>query len=284
MDSTQKSEPLVSISCITFNHVNYIEKALNGFLMQKTNFNFEVLIHDDASTDGTEDIIRNFERRCPSIIKPLYEETNQWVKGRKGSAVFNFPRAKGKYIALCEGDDYWTDPLKLQKQVDFLEANEDYNICFHNVELYDETDRKFKEDTITREVSKTTDVLDLARGNYIHTPSVVLRNNFNIPEWFFKSPIGDWPLYMIAIRDKKLKKLDDTMAVYRLSNSGIWSNRSKENRIKSTIKSIKLLINSKEFNSKINSILKLKVNELKNGLPKKVNILVRMLNKIKRFF
>lgn len=123
------SMPIVSISCITYNHVNYIRAAIDGFLMQKTTFPFEILIHDDASTDGTEDIIREYERKYPDIIKPIYETENQWSKGIRGSAVFNFPRARGKYIALCEGDDYWTDPYKLQKQVDFMEANEEYSLC-----------------------------------------------------------------------------------------------------------------------------------------------------------
>ena len=113
--------PLVSISCITYNHEPYIVQALNGFLMQKTTFPFEVLIHDDASTDGTTEIIKGYAQKYPEIIKPLYEEENQWIKGRRGSAEFNFPRARGKYIAFCEGDDYWIDENKLQMQVDFLE-------------------------------------------------------------------------------------------------------------------------------------------------------------------
>ena len=129
------NRPLVSISCITYNHAPYIRQCLDGFVMQKTNFPFEILIHDDASDDGTSDIIREFEKAYPSVIKPLFEEENQWSKGRRGSVVFNFPRAKGKYIALCEGDDYWTDPLKLQKQVDFLEAHPEYAMCFHNVKV-----------------------------------------------------------------------------------------------------------------------------------------------------
>src|SRR5690554_2985712 len=95
--------PLVSISTITFNHAPYIRQCLDGFLMQKTDFAFEVLIHDDASTDGTEEIIREYEAKYPDIIKPLYEIENQYSKGRSGSRTFNFPRAKGKYIALCEG-------------------------------------------------------------------------------------------------------------------------------------------------------------------------------------
>lgn len=112
---------LVSISCITYNHEPYIRECLDGFIMQKTDFAFEVLIHDDASTDKTADIIREYEAKFPNLIKPIYQTENQFSK-KVGSinAKFNYPRAKGKYIALCEGDDYWTDPLKLQKQVDFF--------------------------------------------------------------------------------------------------------------------------------------------------------------------
>lgn len=137
-------EPLVSISCITYNHVNYIKDAIEGFLMQKTSFKFEVLIHDDASNDGTEEIIRDYEAKYPNIIKPLYETENQWIKGRIGSAIFNFPRAHGKYIALCEGDDYWTDPYKLQKQVDFLENNADYGLVCTDFNILHQTNGKIE--------------------------------------------------------------------------------------------------------------------------------------------
>ena len=137
--------PLVSISCITYNHEPYIVQALDGFLMQKTSFPFEVLVHDDASTYRTADIIREYEKKFPEIIKPLYEEENQWIKGRRGSAEFNFPRAKGKYIALCEGDDYWIDENKLQMQVDFLEKNPEYGMCYTNFNLVSEKSKNIKQ-------------------------------------------------------------------------------------------------------------------------------------------
>ena len=104
-------EPLVSICCLTYNHAPYIRDAIEGFLMQKTNFPVEILIHDDASTDGTADIIREYETRYPDIIKPIYQTENQYSKGVKISREYQFSRARGKYIALCEGDDYWTDKL-----------------------------------------------------------------------------------------------------------------------------------------------------------------------------
>lgn len=104
-------KPLVSICCLTFNHEPYIRECLDGFLMQKTNFPFEVLIHDDASTDHTADIIREYEVQYPNIIKPIYQNENQYSKGVRVTWTFQFPRAKGKYIAMCEGDDYWTAPF-----------------------------------------------------------------------------------------------------------------------------------------------------------------------------
>ena len=125
----------VSISCLAYNHEPYISKCLDGFIMQKTDFPFEVLIHDDASTDRTADIIREYEAKYPDIIKPIYQTENKYSKGIGITKTYQFPRAKGKYIAMCEGDDYWTDPLKLQKQVDFLEKNEEYSACFHDIEI-----------------------------------------------------------------------------------------------------------------------------------------------------
>ena len=130
--------PLVSICCITYNHAQFIRKCLDGFLMQQTNFPIEILIHDDCSTDGTTEIIREYEAKYPNLIFPLYEEENQYQQGKAAEIDFyNYRRARGKYIAYCEGDDYWTDLLKLQKQVDFMEANPEYSVCFHACQKYD---------------------------------------------------------------------------------------------------------------------------------------------------
>ncbi|MBR4560843.1 MAG: glycosyltransferase family 2 protein [Bacteroidales bacterium] len=136
------SQPLVSICCVTYNHAPIIRKCLDGFLMQlpplcvsqdaKMSDWCEILIHDDASTDGTDDIIREYAAKYPDVIFPLYEEENQYSRGGAGKMdLYNYKRARGKYIAYCEGDDYWTDLLKLQKQVDFLEAHSEYSVCWH---------------------------------------------------------------------------------------------------------------------------------------------------------
>lgn len=117
------SPPLASICCITYNHASYIQEAIDSFLMQKTTFPFEILVHDDASTDGTTEILLGYAKKYPDIIKPIIQTKNQYTKCGLINPRFVFPKAKGKYIALCEGDDYWTDPSKLQKQVSFLENN-----------------------------------------------------------------------------------------------------------------------------------------------------------------
>lgn len=131
-------KPLVSICCLTYNHEHYIEQCLEGFLMQKVDFPVEILIHDDASTDKTVEIIRKYESKYPEIIKPIYQSENQYSKGIGVTRVHQFPRAHGKYIALCEGDDYWTDPYKLQKQTDLLEANPSISLCVGGYLRYEE--------------------------------------------------------------------------------------------------------------------------------------------------
>ena len=124
---------LVSVICNTYNHEAYIRQCMEGFLAQKTSFRFEILVHDDASTDHTADIIREYEAKYPELIYPIYQIENQYSKGNPISPTIQFPRARGKYLAFCEGDDYWTDPFKLQKQVSFLETHSDYSSSVHNV-------------------------------------------------------------------------------------------------------------------------------------------------------
>lgn len=134
-------EIVVSICCMTYNHEAYIRDALNGFVRQKTNFPFEIIVHDDASTDKTAEIIREYEKRFPEVIKPIYQKDNQYSKRKK---IFNdivLPKASGKYIALCEGDDYWADEYKLQKQVDYMESHPDCTICFSNAYEEDQLDK-----------------------------------------------------------------------------------------------------------------------------------------------
>ena len=134
--------PILHIRTMTYMHENFIRECIEGILMQKTTFPVQVLIHDDASTDKTAEIVKEYELKYPKLIKAYYQEANTYSKIDKNERTklreaFNNWRT-GKYEAICEGDDYWTDPLKLQKQVNFLEANPDYVICYHDVKAINE--------------------------------------------------------------------------------------------------------------------------------------------------
>lgn len=233
---------LVSISCTTFNHAPYIQKCLQGFLMQKTTFAVEILIHDDASTDNTMELVNEMASLHSNTIHVVAQSENQYSKGVRGMMPrFNFPRARGKYIALCEGDDYWTDPLKLQKQVDFLEGNLDTVLCFHSVAIL-LPDGEMKTDFLTEVPSNYQHIEMIAeKGNYVHTPSVVFRNVIELyPESLFESPIGDYFLYMMLAQHGVFKKLDDCMAVYRYG-VGIWSAEQQYTRSLRTARTQALL-------------------------------------------
>ena len=222
---------IVSISCITYNHAPYIRDCLDGFLMQKTTFPFEILINDDCSTDGTKEIIEEYAAKYPDIIFPMFQTENQYSKGIRAMMVrFNFPRSRGKYLALCEGDDFWTDPLKLQKQVDFLEANTDFSICFHNMKIVNESNPSTIEFTNSKDKDSVTNILNIAsKGNYIHTASVVYRKpNEGFPNWLLDLPIGDYALHLFTAQFGKIKFLDELMGVYRIHEGGIWGSFSKE--------------------------------------------------------
>lgn len=217
----------LTIICITYNQVKFIRQTIESFLMQKTDFNFEILIHDDCSTDGTREIIKEYEKKYPNIIKPIYQEENQWSKGNP-SIIFNdfiFPKIDSEYVALCEGDDYWIDENKLQKQVDFLDKNKKYNICFHPVKVIwedkSEKDSIFPDKKLVRNKTKLG-LKHLLKHNFIQTNSVVYRWNsgIKIPDNIL--PI-DWFIHLLNVRNGKIYFMkNDVMSVYRRWDGGIW--------------------------------------------------------------
>lgn len=148
----ENSRTTVVIQCLVYNHKPYLRQCLDGFIMQKTNFKFVAVVHDDCSTDGSQEIIREYEEKYPDIIKPIYEIENQYSK-RDGSLMRIVNKAlnaiEAKYLAFCEGDDYWIDSLKLQKQVDFLDSHADIGLCYTDYKKFyqefgQETDSDFK--------------------------------------------------------------------------------------------------------------------------------------------
>lgn len=213
----------LSICCITYNHEKFIAETIEGIIKQQCNFPYELVIGDDCSTDATKKICIEYQRKFPDKIKLLLHSKNLGGEGKKNFLAV-FKECKGKYIAICEGDDYWTDSNKLQTQVDFLEANPEYAICFHRV--YELTGDKLELETLnTSTEEKTFTIDDLARGNFIHTPSVVFRNGLfkEFPEWFQSSPVGDYVLHMLNARHGLIKYFPEPMAVYRRHNGSIWS-------------------------------------------------------------
>lgn len=219
-----KQQPLLSICCITYNHLNFIEQAIESFLMQKTTFSFEIIINDDCSTDGTTEILKKYEKKYPELIFPIYHAENEFSKGIRGITARNtFPRARGKYIALCEGDDYWTDPLKLQKQVDFLEKNENINLCFHQVNFVDVNSQhlEFRQYQFDGNFSQYINYETVLANWCITTCSIVFRKTFErFPSYFMDCEVGDQPLSYFVNLDKSFYYIADVMASYRITDSG----------------------------------------------------------------
>jgi glycosyltransferase involved in cell wall biosynthesis len=233
--------PLVSICCITYNHENFIREALDGFLIQQTSFPIEIVIHDDASTDATTSIICEYREKHPHLIRTIIQTENQYSQRGFGFIADLFRQAKGKYIALCEGDDYWIDPLKLQKQVDFLENNPDFAICFHKVKIMEEG--CLKDDYITSDPLSVSTIVDLAKGNYIHTPSCVFRNNTSKISWsnFSESPLGDYYIHMMNAEYGNIFHMNEVMSVYRVHSNSTFSSQSKTYQIAKTLKAIEII-------------------------------------------
>lgn len=206
--------------------------------MQQCDFEYEILIHDDASTDGTDNIIREYQIKFPGIIKPVYQTENQYSKGAEGiMAWFNSQQTKGKYIALCEGDDYWTDPLKLQKQVDLLEAHNNINVCFHSVAYVDAHGQSLPctKYTFDKEKSQFLSFETILENWGINTCSVLFRNPYEkLPSSVLKHIIGDQPLVYFLNLGKNFYYFSDIMACYRVIDSGITGTFLK-NELKSDI-------------------------------------------------
>jgi glycosyltransferase involved in cell wall biosynthesis len=218
-------EPLVSICCITFNHEKYIANTLKGFLMQKTNFAFEIIVHDDASTDHTASIIREYAERYPHMVQTILQSENQYSQGRK-PFILTFNQSRGKYIALCEGDDYWVDPDKLQKQIDFLEAHPESVGCFHDCITVDEEglpqEDYFKGRKYQQQYTQKECLTDL--GSSYGTASLVFRStvvNHCIPKYFEKAG-SDFLLDLVITEYGTLNYLPFTGSAYRIHFGGVW--------------------------------------------------------------
>ncbi len=229
------AEPLVSVVLVSYNEETYIKQALDGILKQKTNFKFEIICHDDASTDSTQSIISIYKEKYHDIIVPILQNKNRMQAGHQIIVEYCYPVAKGKYIAYCDGDDYWTDETKLQKQVDFLENNPEYSLCFHNFEyLYEDNKTvkpsdcgNFDRDFVVDEFIKWDSRFIPQLGTSLFRAELAM----NRPEVFVKigggkkskRPISDQPLYIYLAMKGKVRYFSEVMSIWR-RHGNTWTN------------------------------------------------------------
>ncbi len=253
-----QGDPLVSIQCLVFNHERYLRQCLDGFVMQQTSFPFEAIVHDDASTDGSAAIIREYAEKYPDIIKPIFETENQYSKhdGSLRRVVHAAIHPAAKYVAICEGDDYWTDPHKLQIQVDYLSSHDTCSMCWHDAKKMDARTcrifgdhRRYRKDT----TCSTEDMIILGGGG-CPTASIIYRRDIlaHAPDLFFDRHVGDYPLQLYLAFNGYVRYIDRPMSVYRIHVPGSWTssmavNTNIEERKKLWSMTIKLFDDYNEY-------------------------------------
>ena len=263
--------PIVSILCLTYNHENYIEEAIDSFLMQETNFPFEIIIHDDTSTDNTVNKIKTYAERYPHIIKTILQKENQYSQGKR-VALFLYEKAKGKYYAVCEGDDYWIDSKKLQIQIDLMKQNPECHMSFHAAESrfnHDKFGKIIAKHANSNKVFSISEVI-LGGGGFCPTASIVVRKEVisNLPDFFYAAPVGDYPLQIFASLNGGLLYIDRVMSVYRKGVEGSWSHSMKNidnkrklyNRTIKTLNMLKIFLDEK-YNKQYHLVIDKKISK-----------------------
>lgn len=220
----------LSVMMLTYNHEKFIAKALNSILGQHVNFDYEIVVGEDCSTDGTGDILIDFQRRHPHIIVPLLRQKNI---GAHKNAAETIASCRGTYVAFLEGDDYWTDNSKLQKQVDFLDSHPGSAMCCSRVRLLDsETDNE--DEIYPRYAAGSHTIEDLLKQNFVPTCSAVVRRDLigTLPTWFSGLAMGDWPLFALVSSHGRIELMDEVMATYRVHQGGGWSSRTPASQLR----------------------------------------------------
>ncbi|MDC0362095.1 glycosyltransferase [Halioglobus sp.] len=222
----------VSVVCTTYNHELYIREALEGFLMQVTTFPFEIIIHDDASTDNTGNIIREYGSKYPAIIRPIFQSENQYSKGGFKPIAYAAQFAQGIYIAVCEGDDYWCDERKLQLQFDALEAAVAVDMCVHPAYRLKKDNRSKKPFWKVPPRLYSSLEVALSRTGFAPTSSYFIRRDVmkSLPAWFYRdAPVGDFFMEIFGSAAGGVLYMKQPMAVYRVKSVGSWTSEMSKN-------------------------------------------------------
>ncbi|MBW6481541.1 MAG: glycosyltransferase [Vicingaceae bacterium] len=282
---------ILSVRLMTYNHEEYITQCLNSIEQQQTSFPFEVIIGDDFSTDSNIALIQQFiasstNKNINYILLDRKKGDEYDINRQKKGRLYNFldmiSHCKRKYIALLDGDDYWTDPYKMQKQVDFLEANPNFNICFTQANTLKENKLELHPiPPISPNGIYTFDDL-LEHYNFITTASVVFRKKFSkIPEWIYQLPYGDLGLYFLVSKDAKIKCLPEITSVYRIHEKGMWSGTNELKKVETQLKFYQVLFNQLNHHQKqlVKNKHKVLIAKISYQLHKK-NRLLRVLKRI----
>ena len=231
----------VSILMITYNHEKYIAEALDSVLMQEVDFDYEIVIGEDCSTDGTREIVLAYQRRHPDRIRPLLPASNI---GMIQNFVQTYQACRGELVAILEGDDFWTCSKKLQKQVDFLDAHPESAICFTTTKVFYE-EKDAPDYLFPAQCKEVSCIEDLLLGNFMQTCSVMCRNRLfgEFPEWFFFGVIGDYPLHVLNAGHGSIGYLPEVMAAYRVHSAGVWSMQMEKNFTRNVLAGIQMYRN-----------------------------------------
>jgi glycosyltransferase involved in cell wall biosynthesis len=236
----------VSVSIITYNHEPFIAQAIESALAQEVEFDYEILIGEDQSSDRTREIVCDYAARRPDRIRLLlhnHPKDHVRLNGNR-NFVNNILNARGQYIALLDGDDYWTDPLKLQKQATFLDLHKECCACFHNVRVLHEGapehDRIFHPAPLEK---SSFGLSDIVSTHFIPTCSTMFRNGLrsSFPDWFYQLSMGDWPLHVLNAEHGLYGYIDEVMAAYRVHSAGLWSGSNQVKMFQSTIEAAKII-------------------------------------------
>lgn len=250
-----KSE--ITVVLMTYNQKNYISQSLESILAQKIDTSFDVLVHDDCSNDGTYEIVLDYQKKYPNKIKIIHQNERKFLNDGFNMMIYKYvvPYIKSKYIAYCDGDDYWCDVHKLRKQYDFMESHKDYSMCFHSAyQLKQNGDMSSKWFIQEDKDIGMPDLINDNLGIRIATSSIFLKSNVfkNFPDWRKTFCVEDFPMYMMAAMNGKIHQLSDIMCVYRQFSIGSWSSQNKENNERIISHQKDIIDNMKAFDKQTN--------------------------------